>query len=56
MLAQRVVTAVVLLLVLAGAAAIGPGALLVLAAVILGLACFEWLRLTGLASPWPQRS
>ena len=42
MLAQRVVTAVVLLLVLAGAAAIGPGALLVLAAVILGLACFEW--------------
>ena len=53
MLAQRVVTAVVLLLVLAGAAAIGPGALLALAAVILGLACFEWLRLAGLAAPWP---
>ena len=53
MLKQRVITAVVLLLVLAGAAAIGPAALLALAAVILGLACFEWLRLAGLASPWP---
>jgi len=52
MLAQRVITAVVLLLILAGAAVIGPAAVLALAAVILGLACFEWLRLAGLASPW----
>jgi len=52
MLAQRVITAVVLLLILAGAAVLGPAAVLALGAVILGLACFEWLRLAGLASPW----
>src|SRR5688500_3134066 len=51
MLAQRVITAVVLLLILAGAAVLGPAAVLALGAVILGLACFEWLRLAGLASP-----
>jgi phosphatidate cytidylyltransferase len=53
MLAQRVVTAVLLLVVLAGAAALGPSAFLALAAAILGLACFEWLRLAGLKAPWP---
>ena len=53
MLGQRVVTAVILLLILAGAAALGHGAFLALAAAILGLACFEWLRLAGVPSPWP---
>ena len=51
MLAQRVVTAVVLLLVLAGAAALGSGAFLALAAAIIGLACFEWLRLACETAP-----
>src|SRR5262245_32732625 len=53
MLKQRVVTAVVMLLVLAIAAALGTTAFLALTAAVLGVACFEWLRLAGLGAPWP---
>jgi phosphatidate cytidylyltransferase len=53
MLKQRVITAVALLLLLAVAAALGPTAFLALTAALLGAACFEWLRLAGLAPPWP---
>lgn len=50
MLGQRVVTAIVLLLVLAGAAWLGRGVFLALTAIVLGVACFEWLRLGGLGT------
>jgi len=47
MLRTRVLTALVLLLVLAGAAAVSTQMLIALGAVFLGVALFEWLRLAG---------
>lgn len=47
MLRQRVITAIVLVLVLVGALAVGPTAFVAFAAVAFGAAAFEWLRLAG---------
>jgi phosphatidate cytidylyltransferase len=47
MLKQRIITAVVLLLVLGGALAAGRPAFAAALAVLMGAACFEWLRLAG---------
>jgi len=47
MLRIRVLTALVLLLVLAGAAAISSQALIALGAVFLGVTLYEWLRLSA---------
>jgi phosphatidate cytidylyltransferase len=47
MLRTRVVTALVLVAMLAAAAALSPMALVVLCAAFLGLTLFEWLRLSG---------
>ncbi len=49
MLRTRVLTAIVLLLALAGAAAISLQALLALGAAFVGVALFEWLRLSGVS-------
>lgn len=51
MLKQRVITAVVLLLILGGALAAGRAAFAAALAALMGAACFEWLRLAG----HPQR-
>ncbi len=53
MLRTRVLTALVLLALLAGAAAVSVQALVLLGALFLGVALAEWLRLAGLA---PVRS
>jgi phosphatidate cytidylyltransferase len=47
MLAQRIATAVALLAVLVSAMALGHNAFSVAAAVLVGVAVFEWLRLAG---------
>ena len=47
MLKQRVITAVILVLVLIGALAFGPLAFATFAAAVFGAAVFEWLRLAG---------
>lgn len=49
MLGQRILTAVVLLLVLVGALAWSPLAFGVVVAVVIAATLWEWLRLTGLA-------
>jgi phosphatidate cytidylyltransferase len=51
MLRQRVITAVVLVLVLIGALAAGPLAFAAFAAVAFGAAVFEWMRLAGWTTP-----
>jgi len=48
MLRTRVLTALVLLLALASAAAVSPQALLALGALFVGVALSEWLRLSGM--------
>lgn len=48
MLKQRVITALVLLAILLGAAALGRLAFVLGAALLIGAAAFEWLRLAGL--------
>jgi len=50
MLRTRVLTAIVLLLALAGAAAISLQALIALGAVFVGVALFEWWRLSGVSA------
>ena len=47
MLARRIVTAVVLLALLGGAIYFGPTTFSLAAATFVGVAVFEWLRLTG---------
>lgn len=47
MLKQRVITAVLLLLVLLAAVALGRVSFVLVAAAIMGAAAFEWLRLAG---------
>jgi len=51
MLRQRVITAVVLVLALIAALAVGPLAFVAFAAVAFGAAIFEWLRLAGWKTP-----
>jgi len=53
MLRTRIITALVLLAVLAGAAALSTQALVALGAVFLAQALAEWLRLSGLPAPLP---
>ncbi|MER1967208.1 phosphatidate cytidylyltransferase [Castellaniella sp. GW247-6E4] len=55
MLGQRILTAIILLAVLAGVlAAPGPWPLMILLAVAAGCALWEWIRLV-LPSAWPRR-
>ncbi len=51
MLRQRIITAVVLLIVLLGALWLGPRAFATFAAIAFGAAMFEWLRLAAWPAP-----
>lgn len=51
MLRLRVITAVILVLLLIGALALGPLAFATFAAIAFGAAIFEWLRLAGWRTP-----